>query len=78
MPLPVPIQDPDFGLLAAKLKALRESKGWTYEQLAEHSGLSRRGVIAMERGERNGNVSSWFRVSRALGVPFADLMSVLD
>jgi hypothetical protein len=32
----------------------------------------------MERRERTGNVRSWFKVSRALGVTMADLMSELD
>ncbi|GHF22494.1 helix-turn-helix domain-containing protein [Pseudolysinimonas yzui] len=67
-----------MGLLAARLKALREDRGLTYEELAEATGLSRRGVISLERGERSGNVRSWFRVARALGISMADLMSSLD
>jgi putative transcriptional regulator len=70
--------DPDFALLSARMKMLREERGLTYEQLAEHSGLSRRGVISLERGERNGNVSSWYRIAHALGVPFGELMGELD
>jgi transcriptional regulator with XRE-family HTH domain len=57
---------------------LREARGMTYEELAEVTGLSRRGVISLERGERNGNVRSWFRVAMALGVTMADFMSALD
>lgn len=78
VPLPVQPRDPDMSRLAARMKELREARGFTYEQLAEASGLSRRGVIAMERGERSGNVRSWYRVGRALGVTAAQLFEVLD
>jgi len=60
------------------MRELREARGLTYEELAEATGLSRRGVISLERGERNGNVRSWYRVARALGVGFAEFVSVLD
>lgn len=50
----------------------------TYEELAEAAGLSRRGVISLERGERNGNVGSWYKVAKALGANMADFMSALD
>jgi transcriptional regulator with XRE-family HTH domain len=57
---------------------LRAERGLTYEQLAERSGLSRRGVIALERGERVGEVRTWFRVAQALGVTFSDFVSTLE
>lgn len=60
------------------MKELREARGMTYESLAEASGLSRRGVISLERGEREGTIRSWFRVARGLGVPIAELLSALD
>jgi transcriptional regulator with XRE-family HTH domain len=78
VPVPPVATEPDLARLAAELKSLREARGLTYEQLAERAGLSRRGVISMERGERTGNVRSWFRVAQALETPLADLMSVLD
>lgn len=64
--------------LGRRLAELRAERGMTFEELAEASGLSRRGVIGMERGERTGNVRSWYKVSRALDVTMADLMSELD
>ena len=78
MPLPLQPADPDFRKLAERMQALREERGLTYEQLAEATGLSRRGVISLERGERNGNVRSWYRVARALGVRPSALFSALD
>jgi putative transcriptional regulator len=74
----VPIDAPDYRRLAVRMQALREESGLTYEQLAEATGLSRRGVIALERGERNGNVGSWFKVAKALGITMGEFMAVLD
>jgi transcriptional regulator with XRE-family HTH domain len=49
------------------MKELREQRGFTCEQLAEAAGLNRRGVIAMERGERSGNVRSYSAYQRPSG-----------
>lgn len=70
--------EPDVSRLARRMKELRAEQGLTYEQLAEASGLSRRGVIALETGERGGTVATWFKVSRALGSTSASFFSVLD
>lgn len=78
MSAPVPSVEPELWRLARKLGELRRERGMTYEALAEASGLSRRGVIALERGERIGEVRTWYRVARALDVSFADFMKVLD
>ncbi len=74
----VPPVDPDVSRLAQRMKALRSERGLTFEQLAEASGLSRRGVIALETGERGGTVTTWFRVARALGVSSAEFFGTLD
>ncbi len=73
-----PAPEPDLTRLAQRMADLRAERGMTYEQLAERSGLSRRGVIALERGERVGEVRTWFRVALALGVTFSDFVSTLD
>jgi len=39
-----------FGL---RIKSLREAKGWSQEDLAEHSGLHRTYISGIERGTRN-------------------------
>jgi putative transcriptional regulator len=78
VPIPSVPRDPDFSLLADRMRTLREQRGITYEELAEASGLSRRGVISLERGERSGNVRSWFRIANALGVRFSEFVAALD
>lgn len=74
----VPLPEPDVSRLARRMKLLRAEQGLTYEQLAEASGLSRRGVIALETGERGGTVSTWYKVAHALGVTSADFFGTLD
>lgn len=70
--------EPDVARLARRMKELRADRGLTYEQLAEASGLSRRGVIALETGERGGAVTTWYKVARALGATSAEFFGVLD
>lgn len=60
------------------MKKLRADKGLTYEELAEASGLSRRGVIALETGERVGTVATWHKVAQALDSTAAEFFGVLD
>jgi len=50
----------------------------TYENLAEASGLSRTACVNLETGVRNGSINAWFALSKALDVPFAELMATLD
>lgn len=70
--------EPDVSRLARRMKRLRADRGLTYEQLAEASGLSRRGVIALETGERGGTVATWHKIAHALGVTSAEFFGVLD
>ena len=54
--------------LAQKLKALRKSKGYSQEALAEISGLSLRTVQRIENENKNPSGDSLKRLSTALGV----------
>lgn len=60
------------------MRDLRAASGLTYEQLAERTGMSRRGIIAYEQGHTNGTLRHWYRISRALGVTFSDFVRALD
>lgn len=72
-----PTREPDFEALRLLLGRLREERGWSFDELAERSGVSRRTLIDMEHGKSNGRLESWFRVAEAFGVPIADLVRVL-
>ena len=72
-----PVRDPNFESLRLELGRHRAARGWTYDELAERSGVTRRTLIAMETGTTNGRVDSWFRVSQAFGLEVGDLLRAL-
>lgn len=53
---------------------LRKSKGWTQEELAEHSGLSQQYLSELERGKRNPTIETIHEMAQALRVSHVDLV----
>jgi transcriptional regulator with XRE-family HTH domain len=51
-----------------KLKALREERGLTQQQLADQAGMHRFGVAKLERGEREPTWATVQALAKALGV----------
>ena len=52
--------------LGARIRKLREKKGWSQEEFAEVSGLHRTYIGAVERGEKNLTLSTLLTLSKTL------------
>lgn len=60
--------------LAASLRAARARTGWTLDQLAGESGLSKAYLSRLESGERRPSLATLFDLARTLGVPVSTLL----
>lgn len=63
----------DLVKLGARLRELREERGWRLEDLAERTGLSRPYLSRLESGERQPSLTALFSVAQAYGVTFPSL-----
>jgi transcriptional regulator with XRE-family HTH domain len=61
--------------LAANLRRLRQSKGWSQEEFAHQAGLHRTYVSDLERGARNPTITVVDKLAVALGVPVGALLN---
>jgi transcriptional regulator with XRE-family HTH domain len=57
-----------------RVRQERQARRWTFDRLAEVSGLSRRLLIKIEQGDANPSVGSLLRISDALGIPLPALV----
>jgi transcriptional regulator with XRE-family HTH domain len=69
--------DPNLTALRLELARLRGERGWTYDELARQSGLSRRTLIEIEQGRTIGSLTTWHTLAHALGVPLEQLFGTL-
>lgn len=60
-----------FGM---KVKKLRETKGWSQEELGKRSGLHRTYIGSIERSERNVSLLNIERIAKALNVKTSELI----
>ncbi|MFN0135684.1 MAG: helix-turn-helix domain-containing protein [Phycisphaerae bacterium] len=60
--------------VGAKVRELREAKGWSQEELGFKSGLHRNYVGGIERGERNVAIVNVAKLAKALGVRPSELL----
>ena len=61
-------------LVGAKLRRLREKRGWSQEDLGFEAGLHRNYVGGIERGERNVGIENIAKLANAFGVRPRDLL----
>jgi transcriptional regulator with XRE-family HTH domain len=63
-----------FGIL---LRTIREEVGLSQENLALKAGLHRNYIGILERGEQNPSLVVMLKISKALEIPLAELLSKL-
>jgi len=61
-------------VLAVNLRRLRNTRGWTQEELADRVGISSRYVGSIERGHVSASVSVLGRLAEALGADPSELV----
>ena len=64
-------------LFGKALRALREERGYSQEELAERAGLHRNYVGGVERGERNVALENIVKLAGALSIRTRDLFDSL-
>jgi transcriptional regulator with XRE-family HTH domain len=62
-------------VIASNVRAARHDRGWTLDQMAARSGLSRRVIVQIEQGGANPNVATLLRISDALGLGLPALLA---
>ena len=63
----------DLAKIGARLRKLREERGWRLEDLAQRTNLSKAYLSRLESGERQPSLGALFAVAGAYGVPFSSL-----
>src|SRR6201995_5177771 len=58
------------------MPALREDRGWSLDQLAARSGVSKGVLVALEQGRSNPNLATLARIGDAFGVPVTLLVDL--
>jgi putative transcriptional regulator len=60
--------------LSSRIRELRESKGWTRDQLAIAAGTSSHSIAKLEQGVRAPSLELAWRVAQAFGCSLDDLV----
>ncbi|MFN8167696.1 MAG: XRE family transcriptional regulator [Candidatus Nanopelagicales bacterium] len=64
--------------IGSRVRAGRADLGWTLDQLAARSGLSRRMLVNVEQGATNPSIATLLRLSDALGIGLPALVASDD
>lgn len=63
-------------LLGSRIRALRKSKGWSQEVLADRARVHVTYLSGIERGERNPSLKNLFAIARALNLTLSALFDL--
>lgn len=64
--------------LATRLNDLRKGRGWSLDQLADHSGISRATLSRMEKGEVSPTAETLGRLCAAYSLPMSRLLMMVE
>jgi quercetin dioxygenase-like cupin family protein/DNA-binding XRE family transcriptional regulator len=64
--------------LGSRIHSMRESRGWTLEQLAQRAELSKAYLSRLESGDRQASIAALCAVAKAYGVSVAHLFEQPD
>jgi transcriptional regulator with XRE-family HTH domain len=64
--------------IGGRVRHGRNSRGWTLDQLAERSGVSRRMLVSIEQGAANPSIATLLLISDALGIGLPSLVELDD
>src|SRR5438034_1639112 len=62
--------------IGGRVRQGRNSRGWTLDQLAQRSGVSRRMVVSIEQGSANPSIATLLLLSDALGIGLPALVEM--
>ena len=65
-------------LIGERVRARRNARSWTLDELAERSGVSRRMLVNVEQGVTNASIATLLRLSEALGIGLPSLVAPGD
>ena len=66
-------QENEKEVLGRRIRALRNAKGWTQEELGGESGISYKFIGEIERGQQNPSFETLVKIAAALRVALPDL-----
>jgi transcriptional regulator with XRE-family HTH domain len=61
--------------IGERVRTRRRARGWTLDDLAERSGVSRRMLVNVEQGATNASIATLLRLSEALGMGLPALVA---
>lgn len=61
--------------IAARVRAERARRGWTLDELAARSGVSRRLIVRIEQADANPSLASLLKLAVALGITLTELIT---
>lgn len=73
-----PTRDANLAALRLRLSQERGRRKWSYDVLAELTGLGRRTLIDLETGKSTGTVDSWYKVAQAFGMSAGEFFTLVE